>query len=64
MVIKHTITDDILTKQLIWFGHTQRMDEQRIPRQILKWEPEGKKERGRTRTDWREEIDREIEKEI
>ncbi|XP_030764607.1 uncharacterized protein LOC115888880 [Sitophilus oryzae] len=35
MGAEHTIVDDIRTKQLIWFGHVQRMPDHRIPKQIL-----------------------------
>ena len=42
MEIEHKIVDDLPTKQLIWFGHAQRMKDQRIPKQIFKWQPEEK----------------------
>lgn len=37
--IAHTITGDIRNKQLIYYGHVQRMDQNRIPKQILNWKP-------------------------
>ncbi|XP_044760850.1 uncharacterized protein LOC123318297 [Coccinella septempunctata] len=60
MGIKHTIVDDIRTKQLVWFGHVQRMPEDRIPKQTLLWKPLGRNRRGRPRLSWREGIDREL----
>ena len=30
-------------KQLNWYGHVQRMDQERLPRRILKWCPPGKR---------------------
>ncbi|XP_030749700.1 uncharacterized protein LOC115877593 [Sitophilus oryzae] len=47
MRAEHTIVDDIRTKQLIWFGHVQRMPDHRIPKQILLWTPRGRNKRGR-----------------
>ncbi|XP_043498441.1 uncharacterized protein LOC122525861 [Polistes fuscatus] len=35
MDVKHTIIDDIKTKQLRWFGHVQRMEDERLPKQVL-----------------------------
>jgi len=47
MGVTHTITEHIRTKQLIWYDHVQRMAEERIPKQILKWNPQGREKRGR-----------------
>ncbi|XP_044760889.1 uncharacterized protein LOC123318344 [Coccinella septempunctata] len=58
---KHTITDDIKTKQLIWYGHVQRMPDNRLPKQILTWTPRGRRRRGRPRKSWREGIEKEME---
>jgi hypothetical protein len=43
------ILDDITRKQLIWYGHVERMDPIRIPRIMIYWKPEGRKKRGRPR---------------
>jgi hypothetical protein len=42
------ILDDITRKQLIWYGHVERMDPIRLPRIMIYWKPEGTK-RGRPR---------------
>lgn len=60
MNVKHTIVDDINTKQLRWYGHVQRMSEERLPKQILTWTPHGRRKRGRPRLSWREGINREM----
>lgn len=60
MGVTHTIVDDIRTKQLSWYGHVRRMPENRIPRQILEWQPRGRRRPGRPRRSWREGVDREI----
>ena len=41
---------DITRKQLIWYGHVERMDPARLPKIMIHWKPEGRKKRGRTRT--------------
>ena len=41
------IRDDIKTKQLQWCGHAQRMEEGRLPKEVMKWSPPGRRKRGR-----------------
>ena len=60
MNVTHTIVDDISVNQLKWYGHVQRMNEERLPKQVLNWAPHGRRKRGRPRKSWREGIDREI----
>ena len=49
------ILDDITRKQLIWYGHVERMDPTRLPRIMIHWKPEGRK-RGRPRGTWKGRI--------
>jgi hypothetical protein len=42
-----TMLDDITRKQLIWYGHVERMDPMRLPEIMINWKPEGTKKRGR-----------------
>jgi hypothetical protein len=37
------ILDEITRKQLIWYGHVERMDPTRLPKIMIHWEPEGRK---------------------
>ena len=37
------ILDEITRKQLIWYGHVERMDPTRIPKIMIHWKPEGRK---------------------
>ena len=40
MVKKPTITETIRLNRLHWFGHVQRMEENRIPKKsIIQWKP-------------------------
>jgi hypothetical protein len=34
---------DITRKQLVWYGHVDRMDPMRLPKIIINWKPEGRK---------------------
>ncbi|XP_030748906.1 uncharacterized protein LOC115876990 [Sitophilus oryzae] len=47
-----TIIEEIQKKQLIWYGHVNRMGEERLPKNIMKWIPTGKRKRGRPRETW------------
>ena len=37
-----TILDKITRKQLIWYGHVERMDPTRLPKILINWQPEGR----------------------
>ena len=49
MVQKPTITEVIRLNRLRWFGHVQRMEENRIPRKVLSMNLETTRLRGRPR---------------
>jgi hypothetical protein len=38
-----TILDEITRIQLIWYGHIERMDPTRLPKIMINWKPEGRK---------------------
>jgi len=40
----------------MWYGHVQRMAEERLPKIALKWAPKQKTARGRTKSNWMEGI--------
>jgi hypothetical protein len=42
-----TILDEITRKQLIWYGHVERMDPTRLPKIMINWKPVGRKKRVR-----------------
>jgi hypothetical protein len=39
-----SLLDDIKTKQLQLYGHVQRMEEGRLPKEVTKWCPPGRRE--------------------
>ena len=43
MNITNSVLDYIRYKQLNWYGHVQRMDQERLPRRILEWCPPGRR---------------------
>jgi len=56
MNIARSLLDDIKTKQLQWYGHVQRMEEGRLPKEVVKWSPPGRRKRGRPKLTWVEGI--------
>ncbi|KAF2881456.1 hypothetical protein ILUMI_24742 [Ignelater luminosus] len=60
--IEGTITNDIERKQLIWYGHVQRMEEQKIPKQVLNWIPPVRRKKERPKKTWIEGIRKSMSK--
>lgn len=56
MGIEGTIIQDIEQKQLVWYGHIKRMNNNRLPKRIMDWFPNRKRKRGRPRKSWSEGI--------
>ena len=56
MKVTRSLLDDIKTKQLRWYGHVQRMEEERLPKEVMKWRPPGRRKRSRPKLTWAEEI--------
>ena len=51
-----TITETIRLTRLRWFGHVQRMEENRIPKRILYINLKTTRLRGRPRNRWQDEV--------
>jgi hypothetical protein len=56
MKVTRSLLDDIKTKQLQWYGHVQRMEEGRLPKEVMKWRPPGRRKRDRPKLSWAEGI--------
>jgi hypothetical protein len=46
MNVTRSLLDDIKTKQLQCYGHAQRMEDGRLPKEVMKWRPPGRSKRG------------------
>ena len=55
-----TILDDITRKQLIWYGHVQRMNPTRLPKIMINWKPEGREKQGCPQRTWKDGIYRAV----
>jgi len=47
MTVSRSLLDDIKTKQLQWYVQVQRMEQGRLPKEVMKWNPSGRRKRGR-----------------
>jgi len=48
-------------QRIIWLGHLERMEEDRMPKKIFTQELEGTRRRGRPRKGWKEEAERDLQ---
>ena len=55
VVKKPTVAESIRLNRLCWFGHVQRMEENRIPKKVLSTNLETTL-RGRSRNRWQDEV--------
>jgi hypothetical protein len=55
-VKKPSITETIRLNRLCWFGHVQRMEENRIPKRVLYMNLGTTRLRGRLRNRWQDEV--------
>ena len=51
-----TILDETTRKQIIRYGHVERMDPTRLSKIMVNWKPEGRKKRGLPRKTWKDGI--------
>ena len=56
MNIKNHVFDSIRYKQLNGYGFVQRMNEERLPREILQWCSFGRRRKGRPRNTWMQQV--------
>ena len=55
------ISQQIKQRKFRWLGHTLRKDNDSIAKYALKWNPQGKRKRGRPKTTWRRQLTKELE---
>lgn len=56
MGITSSITRNLENRTLRWYGHVERMQEHRWPKNIFKWSPGGKRRRGRPCYKWKTHV--------
>jgi len=47
----------VKSKRMVWLGHVMRMEGKRMPKRVLEWKPTGRRNRGRPRKRWIEDIE-------
>jgi len=48
-------------QKITWLGHLERMEEDRMPKNIFTKEMEGTRRRGRPRKGWKEDLERDLQ---
>jgi hypothetical protein len=56
MVKNPTITETLRVHRLRWFGHVQRVEENRIHKRVLSMKLEATRPRGRPRNRWQDKV--------
>jgi hypothetical protein len=51
----------VKSKRMAWLGHVMRMDGERIAKRVLEWKPMGRRNRGRPRKRWIEDIEKDTQ---
>jgi hypothetical protein len=51
----------VRSRRISWVGHLERMEDDRMPKQIFTKELEGMRHRRRPRKRWKEEVERELQ---
>ena len=59
--VDHDIITTIEKKRLVWYGHIQRMGEDRWQKKVLNWIPPERLKRGRPPKSWKGEIQQTME---
>ena len=54
------IDTEIQTKRLKWVGHVLRMETSQSAKKCLRWNPPGKRKRGRPKITWRRSVEAEL----
>ena len=51
----------VKSKRMAWLGHVMWMEGKIIPKRVLEWKPTGRRNRGRPRKRWIEDIEEDIQ---
>ena len=61
LIINAAIGRFVKSKRMAWLGHVMRMEGKRIPKRVIEWKPTGRRNRGRPRKRWIEDIQEDIQ---
>ena len=56
---QQSVIEKIKITRWKWYGHVLRMSDERLPKQVLDWRPEGRRRVGRPKDTWRRTLTRE-----
>jgi len=56
------IENEVTNKRLRWLGHVFRMEQNRNPKKCLRWNPPGKRSKGRPKVTWRRSTETDLKK--
>jgi hypothetical protein len=59
-LIKHNIINQLKAERLSWFGHVQRMSDNRMVKKIYKWKPITARLQGRPKSRWDDNVKQDI----
>jgi hypothetical protein len=59
-LIKHNIINQIRAQRLSWFGHVQKMSDNRMVKNIYKWKPITTRLQGRPKSRWDDIVKQDI----
>jgi hypothetical protein len=59
-LITHNIINQIRAQGLSWFGHVQRMSDDRMVKKIYKWKPVTTRLQGRPKSRWDDNVKQDI----
>nr|CAH7762053.1 unnamed protein product [Callosobruchus chinensis] len=60
MDVQETILDTIGSKRLTWYGHLERMANNRWPKKVWEWTPPGRRKRGRPPRSLEKDVEEEM----
>ena len=57
-----SIVNDIKAGRLGWLGHVERMSEERVPKKVLNYKPDGHRAVGRPKKRWIDDVSADLRK--
>ena len=58
--VEHTLVDNIQSKQLVWCDHLQRIEDDKLPKRVIKRNPTGRRGREGSQNSWIKGVEQEM----